>query len=215
MTKLAGVWSADALYPHPERLVPFLGNHDTTRFLSAPGATRAEMKLGFVLLLTMRGMPQIYSGDEIAMTGGEDPDNRHDFPGGFAGDTQNAFTAAGRTLEQNEMYDWVARLLHFRNRHPVFGDGGQQTLLVDATSLVYLRARDLQSGCGAGDKDRVLVAVNNGDQAATLQIDPVDTALGGCTHFVPEAGTQVPAVRKMGQWVLTLGPKQSAIYTIE
>jgi glycosidase len=60
-----------------------------------PGASAAKLKLGFAILLTMRAMPQIYSGGEIAMTGGEDPDNRHDFPGGFPGDTHNAFTASG------------------------------------------------------------------------------------------------------------------------
>jgi glycosidase len=214
MGELARVWGADSLYPHPDRLVPFLGNHDTARFISAPGATTAEMKLGFAILLTMRGMPQIYSGDEIAMPGGDDPDNRRDFPGGFSGDKQDAFTAKGRTPEQNEMYDWVAGLLHFRNRHPVFSDGRQQSLLADASSLVYLRARDLRSGCGPNDSDRVLVAVNNADKPATLQIDPADTALAGCREFVPEAGTHVPAALKMGKWELTLGPKQSAIYSL-
>ncbi len=79
MTKLAEVLRLDALYPHPERLVPFIGNHDTIRFLDAPTATSQKLQLAFTLLATLRGMPQIYSGDEIAMRGGEDPDNRRDF----------------------------------------------------------------------------------------------------------------------------------------
>ena len=61
MTEVATVLGQDSLYPHPERLVPFLGNHDTKRFLGEPGATTDELKLGFAMLLTMRGMPQIYS----------------------------------------------------------------------------------------------------------------------------------------------------------
>jgi glycosidase len=69
MTKLTDVLRLDALYPHPERLVPFLGNHDTERFMGEPGATMAKLKLAFTVLLTMRGMPQIYSGDELAMAG--------------------------------------------------------------------------------------------------------------------------------------------------
>jgi hypothetical protein len=73
-------------------------------------------------LLTMRGMPQVYSGDEIGMTGGDDPENRHDFPGGFPGSKRDAFTASGRTPEQDKMHEWVAGLLHFRNGHSVFGD---------------------------------------------------------------------------------------------
>ena len=60
MTVLDDVLRKDRLYPHPERLVPFLGNHDTGRFMSEPGATAAELKMGFALVTTMRGMPQIF-----------------------------------------------------------------------------------------------------------------------------------------------------------
>jgi len=79
MSHLADVWRLDALYPHPERLIPFLGNHDNSRFLGNKGATPEKVRLAFAILLTMRGMPQVYSGDEIAMLGGDDPDNRRDF----------------------------------------------------------------------------------------------------------------------------------------
>src|SRR5258708_34756640 len=70
MTKLTAVLRLDALYPHPERLIPFLGNHDTERFMGEPGATMAKLKLAFTVLLTMGGMPRCYSGDEVAMAGG-------------------------------------------------------------------------------------------------------------------------------------------------
>lgn len=214
MQELVKVWGQDSLYPHPERLIPFLGNHDTARFMNMPGATPQQMKLGFAILLTMRGMPQIYSGDEIAMTGGEDPDNRHDFPGGFPGDTQSAFTSEGRTPEQREMHDWVAGLLRFRSSEPAFAQGGQQDLYSDATSLVYLRAKDLTQGCGHEDGDRVLVAVNNADHAATLTISSEETALSGCTVFKPAFGNGASAKMVAGQLTLTLGAKQAAIYTV-
>lgn len=207
MDELVKVWGQDSLYPHPERLIPFLGNHDTARFMSTPGASLAQMKLGFAILLTMRGMPQIYSGDEIAMTGGEDPHNRHDFPG-------SAFSDATRTQAQRDMYNWVAALLHFRNSHPVFADGAQQNLAHDATSLVYLRARDLSHGCGVGDADRVLVAVNNADHEAVLHIDPAHTALAACTVFVPAAGTNAQTSIASGKVTLTLGAKQAAIFEV-
>ena len=212
--ELSKIWGQDSLYPHPERLVPFLGNHDTPRFMSMPGASTTKLKLGFAILLTMRGMPQIYAGDEIAMTGAEDPDNRHNFPGGFAGDEQDAFTAAGRTAEQNDMHDWVAGLLKFRKSHSVFAEGGQQDLEHTATSYVYLRARDLAVGCGQGDPDRVLVAINNGDQPETLQVDTTDTALAGCKAFIPGAGTNAPAALSAGKLQITIAAKQSAIYEV-
>ncbi|MGB8480781.1 MAG: hypothetical protein WCE63_18400 [Acidobacteriaceae bacterium] len=97
------------------------------------------MKLDFGLLATMRGMPQIYYGDEIAMPGGKDPDNRRDFPGGFPGDVKDAFTAAGRTLAQDSMHAWVQELLQLRAHHPVLQTGGQQDLLVDDTGMVFAR----------------------------------------------------------------------------
>jgi glycosidase len=209
------IWRQDRLYPHPERLAPFIGNHDTVRFLSLPGMTVADLKLAFGIVLTMRGMPQIYYGDEIAMRGGEDPDNRHDFPGGFPGDRQTAFTAAGRTPEQNDVHDWVSTLLHFRNANPVFADGGQQDLVHDATTMVYLRGRQLSTGCGAGDDDRVLVAFNDGDKPQSLAVDPTNTALAGCTQFEPAAGTVVQAGLSGGKLTLTLAPKQIAIYKIK
>jgi glycosidase len=59
MSRLADVLRFDALYPHPERLVPFLGNHDVTRFMSQPGATLQRLNLAFTVLTTMRGMPHL------------------------------------------------------------------------------------------------------------------------------------------------------------
>jgi hypothetical protein len=60
----------------------------------------------------------------------------------------------------------------------------------------------------------VLVAVNDADKAATLKIDPTDTALTGCTEFVPAAGTNIPIAINKKKLTLTLGPKQMAIYQV-
>jgi neopullulanase len=67
MSSLQHIWRQDSLYPHPERLAPFFGNHDTVRFMSLPGATIADLKLAFGIVLTTRGMPEIYYGDELAI----------------------------------------------------------------------------------------------------------------------------------------------------
>jgi len=211
MAGLEDILSDDWLYPHPERLVIFLGNHDTVRFLSQPGVSVADLKLGFALLATLRGMPQIYSGDEIAMRGGEDPDNRHDFPGGFPGDKEDAFTASGRTPEQAEVHDWLASLLQFRQHHPDFASGQQQDLFYDDTAFVFVRTSDLQKGCIAGGGRHYLVAVNAADQPRELQIDLHRTAIEGCTAFtaaLPGSGE----VRADGsKLTLSLGAKQAEI----
>jgi len=87
----------DELYPKPQMLVTFIGNHDLQRFMNDSGATIAGLKLADTLLMTTRGIPTIYYGDEIAMPGGADPDNRHDFPGAWPKDPHNGFHASGRT----------------------------------------------------------------------------------------------------------------------
>lgn len=167
-TRLDGQWRMDPLYPHPERLVPFLGNHDTPRFMGEPGATPRQLELAFTVLLTMRGTPQIYSGDEIAMTGGGDPDNRHDFPGGFPGDPQNAFSAATRTAGQTELHDWVRGLLELRKAHSALQGGDQQVLKAEGTQLVYTRT---------DAHEQLVLAVNNSDKPATIAVPIQDTAL--------------------------------------
>ena len=192
MSKLMEVWRLDALYPHPERLVPFEGNHDTARFLSEKGATPEKLKLAFAILATMRGMPQIYSGDEIAMMGGEDPDNRRDFPGGFGenawrdglgGGAANAFADGSRTTAQKEMHDWVKGLLELRLAHGALQTGEQQVLEAGADTMAYVRGGNLRRGCAAsGGEGRVLVVVNKGDKEETVDLPMDHTALAGCSR---------------------------------
>ncbi len=206
MSQLAVVLGQDSLYPHPERLVPFLGNHDTKRFLSEDGATPEKLKLAFATILTMRGMPQIYSGDEIAMPGGEDPDNRRDFPGGFAGEAQSAFTAAGRTAAQQEMYDSVHGLLAVRARYAELQTGAEQVLHADADTLVYVRGAQLGTGCATGG-GRMLVALNKSSEARTVTFSTAETALEGCVQKEAVLGM----ITQSGeQW--TLPPGAGIVY---
>jgi glycosidase len=155
MTKLADVLRLDNLYPHPERLVPFLGNHDNSRFMNDPAATPAKLSLAFTILTTMRGMPQIYSGDELAMKGGEDPDNRHDFP-------LTAFQSATRTPDEQKAYNVLEHLLAIRQSHPALQTGTEQVLTSTASTLVYVRTLNEQ---------HVLVAINKASTAQTITID--------------------------------------------
>jgi glycosidase len=210
MSDLAKVWGEDSLYPHPERLVPFLGNHDTMRFMSEPGATAANMRLGFAILLTMRGMPQIYSGDELAMTGGNDPNNRHDFPGGFPGDTQNAFIAKDRTPQQAAMFDWVQHLLRMRAQTPELTEGQEQVLYADINTLVYVRGMDLDAGCGSSHQPRVLIAANKAATAEEISFSVGNTALAGCGAGETRLGTMsMPAADADGALTLNVPPGAS------
>src|SRR5207237_6245624 len=106
----------DRLYRHPASLVTLLGLHDVPRFMSEPGATVAGLRLAYTFLLTARGTPLVYYGDEIALPGGGDPDNRRDFPGGWPGDPRNAFEARGRTPEEEAIHAHVTKLIHLRTQ---------------------------------------------------------------------------------------------------
>ncbi len=155
----------DWLYPHPEWLVTFFGNHDMRRFLSEAGSTPAKLQAAFSLLLTLRGIPQIYAGDEIGMRGGDDPDNRRDFPGGFPGDPRSAFDAGERSPDQQAVFAHVQALLALRRKHPALREGRQWHIGFGDHYYAYLRE---QGG------DRVLVVFNDSD--APL---PVDLSLSG------------------------------------
>jgi neopullulanase len=209
-TRLEDVLSQDWLYPHPERLVTFIGNHDTPRFMSLPGATVPDLKIAFALLATLRGLPQIYSGDEIAMRGGADPDNRHDFPGGFSGDPQNAFTASGRTPEEADVHDWLASWLHYRHDHAVLATGLQQDLFVDPSAFVFARAANLTQGCAAGGGEHIVVAVNSSDRSRDLTLDLDGTALQGCATFAAAIGPSASIHFSGSQLTLTV-PAEEAI----
>ncbi len=166
--KIAGILRQDELYPHPENLITFFGNHDVPRFASAAGGSLAKQKLAFGLVLTLRGIPELYYGDEIAMPGGADPDNRRDFPGGWPDDRQNAFQSSGRSAQQQELFSYVQSLLQLRREHVALQTGRLWHLFSDQSSYVFLRDND---------EEHLLVAVNNDAVPRTLRINVRDTPL--------------------------------------
>ncbi len=195
MSALAAVLAEDHLYPHPERLVTFFGNHDTKRFLSEPGASAARLKLAIALTATLRGMPELYSGDEIAMQGGEDPDNRRDFPGGFSTGSHDAFTSAGRTADEQSIFLWTSELFHLRADHVALASGDQQNLFSDGTAIAFMRGKELAEGCrGANGHDRVLVLVSKAAQARSVDLDAAQTGLAACTTFTALFPKSAPSV---------------------
>jgi len=217
MTELAGVLRQDALYPHPERLVPFIGNHDTTRFLTAAHGNVARLKLAFGLLATLRGMPQIYSGDEIGMNGGADPDNRRDFPGGFPGDARNAFTQSGRTAQQQEIFAWVSGMLALRESNAALKNGMEQNLFADDDEFAFVRALD-GNGCAqnsAAGAARFLIVLNKSEKAGSLDLPMDGTALAGCTAFTAEAPASGAApVISGGKLHVDEAPESMSVYSV-
>ncbi|MBI4535350.1 MAG: cyclomaltodextrinase N-terminal domain-containing protein, partial [Ignavibacteriae bacterium] len=114
----------DFLFPDAEGLVTFLDNHDTRRIMHRVNGDVRRFKLALQLLLTTRGIPQIYYGTEIGMMGGSDHGRiRADFPGGFPGDRRDAFTATGRTAEENGIFQFLKELIALRRSHEALMQG--------------------------------------------------------------------------------------------
>lgn len=202
--KIVDVLRQDRLYPHPELLVTFIGNHDMPRFLTDAGGSTAKLKLGLSLLMTLRGIPQLYSGDEIAMPGGEDPDNRRDFPGGFPGDSRNAFTQAGRTPDEQDVYAHVQGLLKLRRDHPALRLGDQKHVVVADSYYVFTRET-------AGE--RLLVVFYNGENPKSLSVDLADTTVSDARGFTA-LNSAPPATLQGGSLQLQLVPLSVAIYKV-
>jgi glycosidase len=177
--RIANVLRHDLLYPHPELLVPFFANHDIPRFASADGATPDKLKLAFGLVLTLRGIPELYYGDELGMTGLADPDNRHDFPGGWKEDPKNAFTPEGRTPEQQQIFETVQKLLKLRRQYPSLTAGKLIHLFSDDSAYVFLRQ---------SDEERILVVFNNAKEPRTLSVPILDTPAAGGSSATPLYG---------------------------
>lgn len=156
------VLAHDWLYPNPRVLTTFLGVHDMERFMNEKGATVEGLKLAQTFIMTTRGTPLLYYGDEIAMPGGGDPDNRRDFPGGFPNDAKNAFTAAGRTAQENEVWNHLAKLGALRKELKPLRVGESFDLLDEEQQMAYARVFNDQA---------VLMVFNNDTKPAEVSFD--------------------------------------------
>ena len=204
MQRIIDVLQRDDLYPRPEMLVTFLGNHDHSRFISEKGSDAARLKAAFSLLLTMRGIPQIYSGDEIGMPGGGDPDNRRDFPGGFPGDQQNAFTLVGRTAGQKDIFSHVQSLLALRKLHPALRRGKHWHIAWGDNYYAFLRELP---------EEKLLVVYNNAPSPRDLNIPLEDTPLENARDLKSVFGNTSATIHHR-QAHLTLAAQSIAIFEV-
>jgi len=142
ITKLYNTLLQDMLYKDPMRNEIFLDNHDQDRFYSVIGEDFSKYKMGIGLLLTQRGIPQLYYGTEILMKNFKDPSDaevRRDFPGGWVNDPQNKFAAEGRSPQENEAYNYVKTLAQFRMHSSALQTGKTMQYVPEDGLYVYFR----------------------------------------------------------------------------
>lgn len=153
----------DYLYPNPEGVMAFIENHDTNRYLKN-GKDAQKLKQALALLLTIKRIPQLYYGTEVLMNGTKEKSDgyvRQDFRGGFAGDKGSCFTAEGRSAEENEMYNWLRNVLHWRQGNDVIIKG-EQTQFIPYRGI-YVVARRYEG-------KTVMTIVNGTNDKATMPV---------------------------------------------
>ena len=203
--RLVEVLRQDRFYPHPELLVTFIDNHDKRRFLTEVNGSRDRLKLAFSLLTTLRGIPQLYYGDEIGMAGADDPDDRRDFPGGFSGDANNAFAASGRTPDQQDMFLHVQGLLKLRQQYPALRTGVQKHVAVGEKYYAFTRETD---------GEELLIVFHNSDASETVSLDLSATSIANAKSLTPVFGPSKAQLQN--QTVnLQLAPLSVTVYRVQ
>jgi glycosidase len=198
----------DFLYPHPDNLVTFLDNHDIQRIMSRVKGDVKRLKLALTLLLTTRGIPRILYGTEVGMMGGKDPGSlRADFPGGFPGDTRSAFTAQGRTEQENDIFNFTKQLLMLRRDHRALSLG----------SLIHFNPiREVYAYFRIFGNERILVIINNSNERQAVDLAPLQYQLmemselldlrnGHTTDIIPTMTVEIDA-KDSGIFLLGGGP---------
>ena len=157
---LRDVMKYDGLYADINNVVMLENNHDTERFMSLPDATKEGAKLHTAFVLATRGIPQLYYGEEILMTGGHDPDNRKDFPGGWREDKVNKFTKEGRTADEQEMFETVQSLIKNRRKFDALKFG--RTIDLNYNDDVYNFARQTNN-------KTIIVGINRSSETKYIE----------------------------------------------
>lgn len=170
----------DFIYPDIYNVLRFLDNHDTDRYLKEYPADLSDLsgwKQGITFLLTMPGTPQIYYGTELLMHGTKsraDGDIRLDVPGGWPGDKVDHFTLEGRSDLQNEAFNFLSQLLHWRQGNDVIAYGDMKHYVLQKGVYAYERY--------IGDEN-VLVFMNGTSNEVEINLDRYSESIGGKTTW--------------------------------
>lgn len=171
---IAQLWktlSQDYLYANPFNLVTFLENHDTQRFSTQVGNNLEKYKLAMTFLLTTRGIPQLYYGSEILMGGDKgkgDGDIRREMPGGWVDHSRSVFNAEERTETESEVFNYIQKLIKWRNQNPVIHTGKLLHFIPQNNVYTYFRENS--------DKT-VMVILNNNPEPQTIEPKHFDQIL--------------------------------------
>ena len=169
MVRVYDCLSHDFVYHDLSRMMIFVGNHDMDRIGDVLRHNADRQKIAIAMMATMRGIPQMFYGDEMMFVSRDRSQGhgglRVDFPGGWAGDKMDLFTAEGRvraTVNTDgkpvpegfaaDMHDYTRTLFQWRKGKKVIHDGRTMHFLTRDNTYAYFRY---------DDTDAVFVFINN------------------------------------------------------
>ncbi len=173
LIKLYDALAEDFLYPDPYSLVVFGDNHDTDRLFTSLNENIRSLELVITFLATTRGIPLMYYGTEILMTGLESSGHgyiREDFPGGWEDDKVNSFNRTGRSNIQNRAHDFISMLFNYRKQREVLHYGYLKHFVPENNVYVYFRYND---------NETIMVVLNNSEQDQVIELSRFAEAING------------------------------------
>lgn len=206
LARLYYTLTQDYLYSDAMNTVVFADNHDLSRYFTLMHEDLDKWKMGMAFLYTTRGIPMVYYGTEILMTGEESEGHgyiREDFPGGWPGDTLNAFVSEGRTPDQEEAFQYLKMLINWRKAKEVIHSGGLMHFIPDDGLYVYFRY---------DDEDAVMVVMNNNETG------PKEAELSDYDEITGQYSVMkdiMTGEEKPLEGVLTIGAKSVLIFDLE
>jgi len=174
--------------------------------MSEKGADIAGLELAQTFIMTARGTPLLYYGDEIAMTGGGDPDNRRDFPGGFPGDPRNAFAREGRTAQEEAVFGQLQKLARLRSKLIALRQGKQIDLYVSDQQYCYARVAGSQSA---------IIVINNDIVPAAFEFGVAPAAIKDGATLCDQLGTAKDVTVAGAGVRVEVSARSAAIYTVK
>lgn len=134
-----------------------LDSHDTERFLFYCGGDVKRLKLAVAFQLLFKGSPAIYYGDEVGITGDNDPDCRKCMEWDKSG-------------QNKELFDWYKVLIKLRKDHECIRKGSYKTInCCDEEDLLVFERSD--------DKERIRVIIRKGSSDKKVRVESLEGAI--------------------------------------
>ncbi len=153
----------DFVYANPDDLLVFGDNHDMNRLFTFLNNDVDLMQMALSYIFTIRGIPQVYYGTEVLMHNSAKPGDhgliRSDFPGGWTGDTANAFTGENLSADQQRIQIFLKKLLNWRKVKTVIHQGKTLHFAPQNGTYAYFRYND---------KEAVMVVMNKNSNAVSI-----------------------------------------------